>query len=174
MRKCDEYLACSGYRYAPEQFKAYRITGFSNGNHNVPLYEQIELDYEETRECGMALCIGNTKEAIAKLKTILCKREQKSKRHITYGFVHVDNPKRYSYVQQRWISHDAKIDDKLYLFKFVKDQMEHNNWETEPVVMEEAVLGAGFSVESKTTRTLAEKINTNKPCKIYEKMERFA
>lgn len=163
MRKCDNYLCCSGYKYAPEQFKAYKVVGFSNGNKNVPMYEQIQLTPDETSTCGYELVTKGKAAAIAKLKTILRKREQNKKRYINYGFRMVDDEKQFAYIPGRGIPANANMESKLHAYKTVKANMEYLKWEI--VRMIETKLGAGYSIESQNE--VKEKVNPNAPMIFY-------
>jgi hypothetical protein len=120
MRKCDAYLCFSGYRYAPEQFKAYRVTGFSNGNKNIPMYEQIQLDHEERHACGYALCTKGKDAARAELKRILRKREREQKYYYSVGFKEQGNGKQFAFIRELYNTLDNQ-QGMLYLYKRVKD-----------------------------------------------------
>lgn len=87
VKKSDKYLAMQCYRYAPEQFKAFRITGFSGGNKNIPIYEKIKLSYDETTRCGNAMICNGRDAALAELKRILRTRESNNKQLYTIGFM---------------------------------------------------------------------------------------
>lgn len=119
MRKCDNYLAVSGYRYAPEQFKAYRVTGFSNGNRNVPVYERIKLSYEETSKCGNALCTQGRNAAVTILKKILRERNKKPQYYITIGFMSKTYPTQYRFTQDIRTLPD-KLGNRLNVYKEFK------------------------------------------------------
>lgn len=159
MRKCDSYITCSGYKYAPEQFKAYRVTGFSNGNRNIPIYEEIILSPDEKQECGYKLCTEGKPAAIAKLKSIMRERERKTKKSISYGYRLVDDKKRFAFIPGYGVPYDAPMSRKLDTYRKVKANMEYLNWEHVSFI--EAKLGAGYSVESKTEHK--EKIDKNAP-----------
>ena len=152
MRKCDQYFAVSGYRYAPEQFKAYRVVGFSNGNRNIPLYDKIELTSEETSECGMAMCSGNREAAIAKLKKILRKRDHAASK-ITYGFRYVDHPNEFVYLRTCALRDD--LQSRLWLFKQCLWQFEKMGWEHE--TFKSCELNGKFEAEN--VKSHKEKIN---------------
>ena len=153
MRKCDQYFAVSGYRYAPEQFKAYRVVGFSNGNRNIPMYDKIELTPEETSECGMAMCSGNRDAAIAKLKKILRKRDH-TESWITYGFRFVDHPTQFVYLRGP-IARRNDLSSRFETYKRIVWQLEKQNWEHETFTSCE--LGANFKTEN--VKVHKEKIN---------------
>ena len=86
MNKSDKYLSMSCYRYAPESFQAFRVTGFKNGNRNIPIYDEIKLSFDERQELGN-LRIGKGKdEALARLKHILRERVGKTEQRYKMGF----------------------------------------------------------------------------------------
>lgn len=153
MRKCDQYFAVSGYKYAPEQFKAYRVVGFSNGNRNIPLYDKIELTSEEISECGMAMITGGRNASIAKLKKILRNRDCVES-WITYGFRYVDHPTQFVYLRGP-IARRGDLGSRLETYKRIVRQLSEQNWEHETFTSCE--LGANFKTEN--VQVHKEKIN---------------
>lgn len=127
MKKKDDYLAVQCYRYAPEQFKAYRITGFSNGNKNIPLYEEIKLSYEETSRCGNAMICKGKDAAIAELKRILRARLKSQKQYYTIGFMSADG-RDYAFIRElRFEKHNKK--DILHAYRELKQRLSEDNWQ---------------------------------------------
>jgi len=144
MRKCDQYFAVSCYKYAPEQFRAYRVVGFSNGNRNVPLYEEIELTSEETSQCGYAMVTGGRSAGIAELKRILRKRERAAGK-ITYGFHFVDRPNEFVYLCGPIAIRD-NLNSRLEVYKRVVKQLSEDDWEYE--TFKSCELGENFKTEN--------------------------
>lgn len=120
MRRVDDYLAVHCYKYAPEQFQAFRVTGFSNGNRNVPIYEKIALSYEDISICGNAYCTKGRDAAIAELKRVLRKMERKPVLYVTIGFKSKVYPRQYRFTQDLRCLPDDR-DGKLHIYKEFKD-----------------------------------------------------
>ena len=166
MRKCDSYLSISGYKYAPEQFKAYRVTGFSNGNRNVPIYKCIDLTYDETRKCGSALACNGKEAARAVLKRILRERERKTERRCTIGFKEQGDGKRFAYIADN-TARFYDLDGMLRAFKRVKRAIKQNGtWISE---MQMATLDGHFKPES--VKEIGYHVDMNRPIIIKERRE---
>lgn len=162
MRKCDNYFALHCCRYAPEQFKAYRVVGFSNGNRNIPQYEEIFLNSSEKSACGNAFICKGRSFALAELKKILRTRDKKRKRLVTYGFFEEGSNKTFHFTQQLTAS-DNDIFAKLYAFKEFKDHLIKHDCIVE--TWSEAKLDGNYKPESvKETYT---KVDLSRPKKIY-------
>lgn len=153
MRKCDQYFAVSCYKYAPEQFKAYRVVGFLNGNRNIPLYDEIELTPEETSQCGYAMVTSGRSAGIAELKKILRKQDHTASR-ITYGFRYVDHPTQFVYLRGPIAMRDS-LSSRLETYKRIVWQLAKQNWEHETLTSCE--LGANLKTEN--VKVHKEKIN---------------
>ncbi|MEG0898387.1 MAG: hypothetical protein RSF40_01575 [Oscillospiraceae bacterium] len=120
MRKIDSYLAVQCYRYTPEQFQAFRVVGFSNGNRNIPIYEKINLSDNDIRTCGYAYCTKGRDAAIAELKRVIRKMERQPKLYVTIGFRSKVYPKQYRFTQDiRCLPNDLK--EKLRVYKEFKE-----------------------------------------------------
>ena len=126
MRKCDNYLAIQCYKYAPEQFKAYRVVGFSHGNRNVPKYEQIKLDGYETSVCGNAYCTKGRSAAISELKKIMRKHSKRPDYYVTYGFMSKTYPSQYRFTKDIRAVPEC-IDDILRVYKEFKQFVLNND-----------------------------------------------
>lgn len=166
MRKCDSYLSISGYKYAPEQFKAYRVTGFSNGNRNVPIYKRIDLTYGETRECGNALACNGKEAALGVLKRILRERERKTERRCTIGFKEQGGGRRFAYIADN-TARFYDLDGMLRAFRRLKLCIEHNGtWISE---MQRATLDGNFKPEK--VEEIGYHVDVNRPIIIKERRE---
>ena len=157
MRKCDEYLSVSCYRYAPERFKAYRVTGFSNGNRNIPEYEEIQLNSAEISTCGNALLCKGREAAIAEVKRILRKRDRATQ-YVTYGFRFAENPRQYIYIPGN-LANVTDFPARVRAYKYMIEHAERKGWKH--ATMQRAELGAGGKVDS--VSDIAETIDRNNP-----------
>lgn len=116
MRKCDKYFAVSCYRYAPESFKAFYVKEFKNGNKNIPCYTEITLNSSEKSVCGNAYICKGRSAAIAELKKIIRKREQKEKHRVTYGNVLENDQTKFVYTSSLFVNADS-LENRLFAFK---------------------------------------------------------
>ena len=134
MRKCDDYLTCTGYKYAPEQFRAYLIKGFKTNKRGqrVPIYAEIELDATERSDCGLAYVNGK-ESAIKALKKVIRKRERRLQPYMTYGNYLVNSDR---YVFTRDLIFPDALNNRLLAYKEWKRCCEQNNWMYEAYTVE--------------------------------------
>lgn len=137
MRKCDNYLKISCYKYAPESFKAFLLTGYKGKYNNKPCYTEIPLTYAERGQCGYIFACNGLDDARAELKRVIRKRESKDRILITYGSKDKNNATRYYYTQQLAVNNDD-INQRLYAYKQWKDYCQRLDWKLESYEVEEA------------------------------------
>jgi hypothetical protein len=163
-KQIEERIGMTCYKYAPESFKAYKIIGFSNGNKNIPEYEQIALSQEEISICGNAYACKGRSAALAELKRILRLRQKNSKQYITIGFFVEGSEKTYYYIKSLFANADS-IQDKLYVYKKIKNIIlaKHCLIETLTSVQ----LDGNYKPEN--IETHYDKIDLKRPVKLYFK-----
>lgn len=107
---------CSGYKYAPESFEAFRVYVLSNN----PSYEKIPLSQEQTHKIGM-LCIQCGKSEVEKeLKRIVRTVNKRQRQKITYGFKLLGDERRFIYDGYNSTWADAGIKARLQVYKQIK------------------------------------------------------
>ncbi len=114
--------SCSGYMYAPESFRSYKviIDPSGHGNHG---YIPLGFSWEQEKDIGYA-CITEGKKAAADLaKRYDRQRASKAKSYITYGFRCVGRKKEFVYVRQLYCSATAPLAERLRIFKQLKHHL---------------------------------------------------
>lgn len=125
-KKFDRYLDMQCYRYAPEQFKAFLITGFSDINRCHPIYREIKLSYEETQRCGNTLICQGREGALAELKRILRARIRNKSCFYTIGFMSRQG-NDYAFFRELSFKRDNQ-QEALYVYKEVKEHFSKLDW----------------------------------------------
>lgn len=134
MRKCDKYLLVTGDKYAPEQFRAFFVKGFTvnKKGQRVPVKVEIELDANERSECGLAY-VNSIWAAKQELKKIIRKRERRLQPYMTYGNYLVNSDR---YVFTRDLIFPDTLDNRLLAYKEWKRCCEQNDWMYEAYTVE--------------------------------------
>lgn len=146
MRKIDNYIAVSCYKYAPESFKAYIVLSFSHGNKNIPEYTEIKLTADEKSRCGYIFVTKGRKAAVDEIKRIIRKAEKQNARKITFGATLKSNKKAFVYFKYQEADAD-NITDKLQAYKHIKELFELKGWTD--TRYEKATLNGQFKVEDR-------------------------
>ena len=113
MKKHKFHYAVSGYRWAPESFRA------SKGLAGRPKMN-IPLTYEERCEVGHLCLEKGFEAAVGYVKHVERARERQRQRMITYGFRFKEAPGRFAYCPQLYFRSDAPIDERLRVFKTIR------------------------------------------------------
>lgn len=146
------------YKYAPESFKAYFVIGFSNGNKNIPLYEQIKLSHEETSKCGYAYACSGRQEALKELKKIIRHKIQNRKQYCTIGFLDLNNERQYYFIREHMVNIN-NLQDKLRIYKEFKNYMLSKDCKVEAFTT--ATLDGHYKPEN--VKTEYNYVNINRP-----------
>ena len=134
MRKCDKYLLVTGYKYAPEQFRAFFVRGFTvnKKGQRIPIKTEIELDANERSACGLAY-VNSIWAAKQALKKVIRKRERRLQPYMTYGNYLVNSDK---YVFTRDLIFPDTLNNRLLAYKEWKRFCEQSNWMYEAYTVE--------------------------------------
>lgn len=117
MRKERFHYAISGYRWAPESFRASKwLDGHPRKN--------IPLTLEERCEVGRLFLTKGFQEAKAYIKHIERARERSRKKVLTYGFFTNELSKEYIYCPQIYFCAGASIEERLCVFKRIRAAMD--------------------------------------------------
>ena len=113
MKKERFHYAISGYRWAPESFRASKwLDGHPRKN--------IPLTLEERCEVGRLFLTKGFQEAKAYIKHIERAREHSRKRVFTYGFFTNELSNGYMYCPRIYFHAGASIDERLCVFKRIR------------------------------------------------------
>lgn len=120
------FYRISGYRYAPESFRAWKI-------YNVCPDKEISLNLtpDQSRELGNICICKGVKAGVDYLKRIDRQNCKRVRLHITYGYRIIGNPRTYLYIRELFIRADASIDKRLYAFCRLKQQLMETNGQIE-------------------------------------------
>ena len=154
MRKIDNYIAVSCYKYATESFKAYIVLSFSHGNKNIPEYTEIKLTADEKSRCGYAYATKGRRAAVDEVKRIIRKAEKQSANKITFGATLKNHKRDFVYFQYEEAKAD-NISEKLMIYKRVKELFALKNWTH--TYFEKATLNGNFEIEDK--KKVVEELN---------------
>lgn len=113
MKEKHFHYTISGYRWAPESFRA------SKGLIGRPL-KNVPLTFEERHEVGMLFLTKGFETAVGYVKHIERARERQRKSIITYGFHAKESARQFVYCPQLYCPSDAAIDERLHLFKTIR------------------------------------------------------
>lgn len=120
MKKQKFHYAISGYRWAPESFRASKgLAGQSPQN--------IPLTAEERHEVGLLFLSKGFEAAVGYVKHIERAQERQRRSMITYGFCLKEGSKQFVYCPQLYCRSDASIEEKLRLFKKIRSILNKNN-----------------------------------------------
>lgn len=107
------HYAISGYRWAPESFRA------SKGLTKQSL-RNIPLTSEECCEVGHLFLTKGFAEAVAYVKRLERAKERNRKKVMTYGFRAKEGSRQFVYCPQIYFCADAPIDERLRTFKKIR------------------------------------------------------
>lgn len=120
MKKKRFHYSISGYRWAPESFRAAKgLVG--QPARNIPLTDA------ERHEVGLLSLTKGPGVAIGYVKHIERARERQRRKIITYGFRTQEEPGRFVYCPQLYFRADAALDERLYMFKKIRGVLEETN-----------------------------------------------
>lgn len=106
--------AVSGYRYAPESFRAFKKSIHGDT-------KEIPLSAEQRSEVGTLYLTQGLKAAVDYVKRIERERERKCRLYTTYGFFSKEEPHTYLFCKEIRCRDDAPLDKKLRIFRASKD-----------------------------------------------------
>ena len=110
MKNKHFHYSISGYRWAPESFRASKRIA-SQPRQSIP------LSFEERYEVGMLALTKGPETAIGCVKHIERARERQRRQIITYGFRAKESTRQLVYCPQLYCPSDAAIVERLRLFK---------------------------------------------------------
>ena len=113
MKKQRFHYEISGYRWAPESF--YVSKGLTKDSMRV-----VPLTDEERREAGLLYITKGYDVAIGYVKHVERAHVRQLKSLMSYGFLTKEVPGRFVYCPQLYCRADAKIGERLYLFKKIR------------------------------------------------------
>lgn len=146
----------SGYRFAPESFRAFK--GLADSEP-----QEINLSDEERHTVGYLYLTEGCRGAINFVKRIERKRAKGERQYITYGFRVVEDPRAYIYSHQLFCFKDAPINDRLHVFHAIKGQLQQTCGKFEQST--EAVLDGKYKVIEKRQKLLT--ADFNRPIIVY-------
>ena len=120
MKKKRFHYSISGYRWAPESFRAAKGP-VGQPARNIPLTDA------ERHEVGLLSLTKGPDAAIGYVKHIERARERQRRKVITYGFHTQEEPGRFVYCPQLYFRADAALDERLYIFKKIRGVLEETN-----------------------------------------------
>lgn len=116
MKKKRFHYAISGYRWAPESFRASK--GLTRDSmKNIPLTD------EERREVGILFLTKGFDAAAGYVRHAERARERNCRSMMTYGFHTKETAERFVYCPQLYFRSDAAIDERLRMFKQIREVM---------------------------------------------------
>ncbi len=120
MKKKRFHYSVSGYRWAPESFRAAKgLVG--QPARNIPLTDA------ERHELGLLSLTKGPDAAIGYVKHIERARERQRRKIITYGFLTKESPGQFAYCPQLCFRADAPIGERLRVFKQIRDVLGEND-----------------------------------------------
>lgn len=150
MKNKHFHYSISGYRWAPESFRASKRIA-SQPPQTIP------LSFEERYEVGMLALTKGPETAIGCVKHIERARERQRRQIITYGFRAKESTRQLVYCPQLYCPSDAAIGERLRLFKEIRNFLRKNggrvvvstecdlDGEYRPVNVRENAITADFS-----------------------------
>ena len=114
MKNKHFHYSISGYRWAPESFRASKRIA-SQPPQTIP------LSFEERYEVGMLALTKGPETAIGCVKHIERARERQRRQIITYGFRAKESTRQLVYCPQLYCPSDAAIGERLRLFKEIRN-----------------------------------------------------
>ena len=139
------------YRYAPEQFHAWRRE--SKGWKLIS-----SIDHDSTLG-GMLIC-GNPEQCIQELKRMI-RQEAKGGNGVTYGFFFADSRREYAFFRELY-TFELSLPSRLRLYKEIKREMENISWTA--VSSRTATLGGDYRIVKVEDNARA--IDPSRPCSI--------
>lgn len=113
MKKQRFHYAISGYRWAPESFRA------GKGPIGQPT-KDLPLTAEECRNVGVLFLTKGYASAVGYVKHTERARERQRKSMITYGFYTKEVTGQFIYCPQLICRSDASLEERLRMFKKIK------------------------------------------------------
>lgn len=120
MKKKRFEYAISGYRWAPESFRARK--GLTEQSQ-----KPIPLTPEERCEVGRLFLTKGFKAAVAYVKHLEREQERQRKSILTYGFRSKEARSQFLYCPQLYCRSDASLGERLHIFKTVRRVLEEND-----------------------------------------------
>ena len=155
---------CSGYRYAPESFNAYKVILDTSGcgNHQ---YIRLPLTREQNHAIGMA-CVCKGKDAAAALaKRYDREIMRKPRLFIAYGFLDKNDPTRYHYTQQLRCLPDAPLQSRFQIYQeFKAFVLEGSSYTCTEITLDENFRPNNKTKEEKRYQVIAD---ITKPVLVY-------
>jgi len=107
----------SGYRYAPESFRAYK--GTEKGERR-----EIPLSTEQRNTLGYLYLTQDAESAIAYIKRVERERERKNQLYMTYGFLTREAPGTYLFCKDIRCRTDAPLYWRMATLRTFKEYLE--------------------------------------------------
>jgi len=170
MNKYNEKFkyTCSGYRYAPESFRSYRVAIDLSGGGNHQ-YIPLKLSSDKEKEIGLTRICEGKHAAAALAKKYDRERMKKPNVLLTYGFLDRDNPSRFHYVNELRCQLDAPIESRFRVYKRLKDFLSNEAEYT----YSECMLDAAFNpISKKIQNKMICNVDLTKPVRVYLKIAR--
>lgn len=155
MKKQKFHYAISGYRWAPESFRA------SKGLAGRPQIN-IPLTHEERCEVGRLFLTKGFEAAVGYVKHVERARERQRRSMVTYGFRIKETPGRLAYCPQLYFRSDTPIDERLRVFKRIRSVLAETDGRV--VVSTECDLDGRYNPVNVRERT--ETADFNRPLRI--------
>jgi|GEM_PF-544478 len=126
MNKVNDHInyTCSGYRYAHESFKAYKVFIRSNGQHE---YTPLPVNQEQLVEIGNTYICKGKESAVALMKQLDRAYQKKPRLFVTYGFKDARDSSQYHYTSQLCCKPDAPLIERARLYNEFKDCLARGN-----------------------------------------------
>ena len=110
MSQKNVFYSFSGYRYAPESFRAYKR--FCGGD-----WVQIPLSHDQRSSVGYLYLTKGMKAAVDFVKRHERELAQKYRTYVSYGFRTLEDPRCYLYVPQLYCRADAALSEKAEILR---------------------------------------------------------
>lgn len=124
MKKQRFQYGISGYRWAPESFRAIKgLVGQTK--------KEIPLTKTECCEVGYQFLTEGFRSAVGYVKRIERMKARRERLYMTYGFWLIEEPGRYLYYPQTYCPADAPLAVRFDLFKAIRDDLVQKNCQME-------------------------------------------
>lgn len=153
---------CVGYKYAPESFRCFMVVINARG-YNHSYYELENFTEEENHRVAMICISKGKKEAEAEIKKIVRNKKEDYK-NITYGYK-VINENMVAYLKYHRICDSANIQEKLKLYKEIKEYFKNKNFIITECVLNSWKLDGNYNPLNPQTKEVKQILNP-KPIKI--------
>lgn len=114
----------SGYRYAPESFRAFKKVIHGKA-------EEFPLSDEQRSEVGTLYLTQSLKAAVDYVKRIERDRERKCRLYTSYGFFSQEEPHSYMFCGRIRCREDAPVEEKLNVLREFREVLKRTDGRVE-------------------------------------------